>query len=262
MAGNGEHRPEGRGPSVIVNVIDVLRCFTVDEPLQGVTAIAAEIGLHKSTVSRILATLEDERIVERDEASRRFRLGLGLIAVAGPLLANLDVRQVSLDELQALSADTEETAALTIWDGDSAVTVEQVASPQRVKHTSALGSRYATGMSASVQVFLAYQSAEAVQALLGSGGIVLPPSLPPEEYHDHLTLVRQRGYAVNHGRTSPDEVGIAAPVRDHRGEVVAATLLAAPFFRVPDSRIPELAQLCSRTAERVSRRLGASELRT
>lgn len=262
MAGNGVHRAEGRGPSVIVNVIDVLRCFTVDEPLQGVTAIAAQTGLHKSTVSRILATLEEERIVERDEPSRRFRLGLGLIAVAGPLLANLDVRQVSLEELQNLSAETAETAALTIWDGTSAVTVEQVASPQRVKHTSALGSRYSTAMSASVQVFLAYQSATVVQALLDSGDIALPAALPADEYLDRLTLIRRQGYAVNYGHTSADEVGIAAPVRDHRGEVVAATLIAAPFFRVPESRIVELAQLCSRSAQRVSRRLGAAEART
>ncbi|HRO95257.1 helix-turn-helix domain-containing protein, partial [Citricoccus sp.] len=84
-----------RGASVIVNVLQVIRCFTSDEPLQGVTEIAAQVGLHKSSVSRILATLEQEHVVERDEASRKYRLGLGLIAVAGPLLANLDVRRVA-----------------------------------------------------------------------------------------------------------------------------------------------------------------------
>ena len=51
---------EPRGAPVIVNVIEVLRCFTVDEPLLGVTEIAARVGLHKSSISRILATLETE----------------------------------------------------------------------------------------------------------------------------------------------------------------------------------------------------------
>lgn len=80
---------DARGQSVILTVIEVLRCFTVEQPLQGVT----EVGLRKSSVSRLLATREQEDIVERDETSRKFRLGLGLISVAGPLLANLDVRR-------------------------------------------------------------------------------------------------------------------------------------------------------------------------
>lgn len=90
-----ERTADSRGASVIVNVIDVLRCFTVERQLVGVTEIAAEVGLHKSSVSRILATLVQERMVERDEPTRKFRLGLGLIAIAGPLLANLNVRQAA-----------------------------------------------------------------------------------------------------------------------------------------------------------------------
>ena len=101
-----ERSESGRGASVIVNVLRIIRCFTVEEPQQGVTEIAEKVGLHKSSVSRILATLEQERVVERDEASRRYRLGLGLIAVAGPLLAELDVRRVALEDLQELAERT------------------------------------------------------------------------------------------------------------------------------------------------------------
>ena len=79
-----------KGASVIVNAIAVLRSFTADDPLLGVTEIANRVGLHKSTVSRILATFEQENLVERDADTRRFRLGLGLISVAGPLLAELE----------------------------------------------------------------------------------------------------------------------------------------------------------------------------
>ncbi|MGQ7787528.1 IclR family transcriptional regulator [Nesterenkonia sp. PF2B19] len=258
MADRETRRQPGREPSVIVNVIEVLRCFTVDEPQQSVTGISSQVGLHKSTVSRILATLEDERIVERDEPSRRYQLGLGLIAVAGPLLANLDVRRVSLDELQDLAAETAETAALTIWDGESSVTVEQVASRLQVKHTSELGSRYSTGLSASVQVLLAHRPPGEAQRLLDTGRVTIPPSLSTEQHLDLLAQVRRQGFAVNHAQTSADEAGVAAPVRDHRGEVVAAMMIAAPAFRVPETRIPELVQLCRHSADRVSRRLGAA----
>ncbi len=247
-----------RAASVILNVIEVLRCFTADEPLQGVTEIAAKVGLHKSSVSRILATLEEQEIVERDQASRKFRLGLGLLAMAAPLLANLDVRRVGLPTLQELGEATRETVALLVWSGSEAVTVEQVASPQQIKHTNPLGARHGTALSASVQVFLAEMPADRVRSLLGQGMPVLPDGgIGVAEYLDRLAEVRERGYAVNFGDTSPEEAGIAAPVRDHRGDVVAAVLLAAPFYRVGRDRVPELGAACASAAARVSARLGA-----
>ena len=106
-------------------------------------------------VSRILATLERAGYVERDERSGRFRLGLGLIALAGPLLADLDVRRVALGSLQQLTDRTGETSALMVWNGHESVVVEQVQSPKQVKHTAAIGTRYDTYESSSVKVFLA-----------------------------------------------------------------------------------------------------------
>lgn len=249
-------KSQARGASVIVNVMDVLRCFTVDEPLQSVTGIAAQVGLHKSSVSRILATLEQEHVVERDPASRQYQLGLGLIAIAGPILANLDVRRVALGPMRNVAEDSGETVALSVWDGHEAVTVEQIPSPQPVKHTSELGSRYSTGGSATVQVFLAAR-AERAEELLASGRITLPDSESPESYRRRLRDVSERGYGVNHGETSADEVGVAAPVRDHRGEVVAALLVAAPFFRVSEERAEAIGGLCCAAAREIGHRLGS-----
>ncbi len=249
---------EPRNSSVIVNVIDVLRCFTVDDPLQGVTEIATTVGLHKSSISRILSTLEQERIVERDELSRKFRLGMGLIAVAGPLLANLDVRRIAYPILQELAEATGETAALNIWDGAESVSVEQIPSRKQVKHTSPIGSRYGTPLSASVQVFLAYQDETVVRELLSRSGAEHDPAGPQdlEVYLHRLDQVRERGYACNYGETSDEEVGVAAPIMGHRGEVAAALMVAAPLYRIDDAKLAELAGICCRAAARISRRLG------
>lgn len=247
-----------RGASVIVNVLEVIRCFTVEEPMQGVTDIAAKVGLHKSSVSRILATLEQEHVVERDEVSRKYRLGLGLIAVAGPLLANLDVRRVAMEDLRTLSEQTRETAALAIWDGNAAVTVEQIASSRQVKHTSALGSRYTTGLSASVQVLLAAQDPQTVRELVSTRQIVLDDATDVDAYLERLGAVRRDGHATNVRLTAADEVGLSAPVHDHRGAVVGAVLLAAPAYRIADTDVPRLVTACRHAARRISTRLGAS----
>src|SRR5699024_5754699 len=93
----------GRGPlHSLLNGVDVLGAFSVTEPLLGVNEIARRVRLHKSTVSRILSTLEQVDLVERDEVSGRFRLGIGVIGLAGPLLANLDVRRVAYTALAKL----------------------------------------------------------------------------------------------------------------------------------------------------------------
>jgi DNA-binding IclR family transcriptional regulator len=253
-AGNGD----ARGASVIVNAIAVLRSFTADEPMLGVTEIASRVGLHKSTVSRILATFEQEHLVERDPDTRRFRLGLGLIAVAGPLLAELEERRVAYPVLRELTERTGETSALMVWNGTESMCVEQIASRQQVKHTTPLGARYNDALSASVQIFLAGEQSERVNALLRSGAITLPglDDHSVEEYLQRLEEVTKRGWAINYGETSIEEVGIAAPVYDHRGDIVAAVLIPAPKFRVSPDTLQSLGEACASAARQVTQRLG------
>jgi len=249
-----------KGASVIVNAIAVLRSFTADEPLLGVTEIANRIGLHKSTVSRILATFEQENLVERDADTRRFRLGLGLIAVAGPLLAELEERRVAYPVLRELTELTGETSALMMWEGNESICVEQIASRHQIKHTTPLGARYSDALSSSVQVFLATESEDRVRSLLRSGAITYP-GLDEASLEDYLLRLKDdtsRGWAVNYGESSLDEVGVAAPVYDHRGDVVAAVLIAAPRFRVSKERLQVLGESCMTAADKVTARLGGN----
>lgn len=247
-----------KGASVIVNAIAVLRTFTAEEPLLGVTEIASRVGLHKSTVSRILSTFEQENLVERDPETRRFRLGLGLIAVAGPLLAELEERRVAYPVLQELTEQTGETSALMVWNGTESMCVEQIASQHQIKHTTPLGARYKDAMSASVQVFLSNEPAERVAALLRSGGITYPglDNEGLDGYKIRLGEVSVQGWAINYGESSIDEVGVAAPVYDHRGALVAAVLISAPKFRVSRERLQDLGEACASAAARVTTRLG------
>ena len=250
--------PDGRaGASVLLNGLKVLETFSIEEPLLGVTEIAGRVGMHKSSVSRILAVLEQVHYVERDPESGRFRLGLGVIGLAGPLLADLDVRRAAHPALERLSQRTGETAALLVWNGSETVVVEQVASTHQVKHTSAIGTRYDSADSASVQVFLAALPAGEVLRLFDRR--VLTGAHDPDsvaEYQQILEIVRQQGYAVNDGRTSAEEVGLAAPVRDHRGETVAAVLLSAPRFRITTQMLEPLARSVADAGKEIAVRLG------
>ena len=162
--------------------------------------------------------------------------------------------------LQQLSISTGETVALVVWSGHEAVTVEQVPSARQIKHIVPLGTRYKTVTSASVQVFLAEMAPDQVDLLLRVGWTDLLPGSPIgiDAVLARLAACAERGYAVNFGETAPEEVGIAAPVRDHRGEAVAAVVLAAPFYRVAEDAVPELGAACVQAATQISARLGAT----
>ncbi|WP_125610039.1 IclR family transcriptional regulator [Specibacter cremeus] len=251
---------DSRGASVLENAVAVLRSFSAAEPMLGVTDIATRIGLHKSTVSRILATLEQEELVERDPDTRRFHLGLGIIAVAGPLLAELEERRVAYPVLRQLTERTGETSSLMVWNGRESMCVEQIASPQQVKHTTPLGARYHDAMSASVQVFLAAEDEDRVKSLLAGGDITYPglDAVELEAYLARLAEVARRGYATNYGESAIDEVGVAALVHDHRGNPVAAVLIPAPRFRVSPERLQLLGEACAAAAAHVTTRLGGT----
>ena len=95
----------------------ILRSFTEAEPELRVTVLARRLGLHKSTVSRILATIQQEGLVAQNPETGKYRPGLGLISLAGVALGRLDVRGVSQPYLSRLVEVSQETANVTVVDG-------------------------------------------------------------------------------------------------------------------------------------------------
>lgn len=238
--------------------LDVLRAFDATHDRLGVVEIAERTGLHKSTVSRMLVVLEEEGLVERDEESRKYSLGLGLVLLAGPLLGSLDVGHAARRPLRHLRDVTGESAALVRWAGCVAVVIEQMTSRHDIAHVTPVGARYATALSACVQVFLADQPPTRVDARITAGTIDLPGADDGalEGLHALLEEGRDTGVFINDRRTSADVIGLAAPVHDHRGDLAAAVLLAAPAHRVGADGIGLLARATREAAEQTSRALG------
>jgi DNA-binding IclR family transcriptional regulator len=246
------------GTQALQHGILVLQSFSREEPVLGVNEIARRVGLHKSTVSRILSTLEDQALVERDGSSGQFRLGVGVISLAGPMLANMNVRRVARPRLEELTLRVDETTGLAVWSRGETVIVEQVGARNPVKHTIPIGTRYQAHSGSSGKVFLAHAPPEEVREVFDRGlpRVTERTITDPRRLSEELERVRRLGYAVNDGESAIEEVGVAAPVRDHRDRVVAALLLSAPRYRTPPERIERLGPLVAEAAADVSARLG------
>ena len=252
-------KPQGAAASLL-NGLTVLEAFSVAKrSLLGVTEISELVGLHKSTVSRMLTGLDEAGYVQRDDETGRYRLGLGMIGLAGPLLAELGVRRAALPHLEELTEATGETAAIAVWNGTNAIVVEQTASPHQVKHSAAIGTRYNKFASSSVRVFLAELPTEETDRLLASSTVLREGYRGlADPAHEQLAGVRDHGFAVNDGETTYEEYGVSAPVRDYRGAVVGCITASAPRSRVQYQQSQSiLREAVLQAAERVSTRLGS-----
>jgi DNA-binding IclR family transcriptional regulator len=145
-----------------------------------------------------------------------------------------------------------------VWNGQEAVVVEQVAIPHQVKHTAAIGTRYAKFESSSVRVFLAELAPARVAELIESGRIVRNPDDGlPQDYAVHLAELRGQEYAVNDGCTTDEEFVVSAPVRDYRGMAVGCITASAPRSRVQKlATADQLVAAVRKAAAEVSARLG------
>lgn len=252
-------QPQG-APAALLNGLAILEAFSIRRPALGVTEIAEIVGLHKSTVSRMLNGLAELGYVQREHHGGRYRLGLSVLALSAPLLADLDIRDAGVEYLERLTETTGETSALGVWSGTGTIVVDQVASPHQVRHTQPIGNRYNQWDSSSVRVMLAYQPDKVVHRLIADGKIVAPAGeLTRDDIVEELDAIRRSGVAMNYGRTTPEEFGVAAVVRDLRGEATGCVILSAPSSRVElNASADQLEEAVRQTARDISLRLGAN----
>jgi len=251
-------QPQG-APAAMLNGLSILEAFSIKRPALGVTEISDIVGLHKSTVSRMLNGLAELGYVRREGTSGRYRLGLSVLELSAPLLADLDIRAAGLEHLERLTDLTGETTALGVWGDGGTIVVEQVASPHQVRHTQPIGNRYNQWESSSVRVMLAYQPLHTVHRLIETGRILVPVGgISREEVEVELDFILRHGYATNKGGTTPEEFGVSAVVFDLRGTATGCVILSAPTSRVEFQHSAEsLQRAVIQTAQDISARLGA-----
>jgi DNA-binding IclR family transcriptional regulator len=240
------------------HAIEILRCLSHETPLLGITDIASTVGMHKSSVSRIIATLAEDDLVERDAASRRVRLGPGLLSLVAPLLGSIRVVDMAMPQLAELAQRCGETISVSVWDGAGAVNLGQALGGNAVKHYAAPGSRNPAHATASGKLLLAFAPAEAAERILARELRRFTPRTigTRSGLLAEIATIRRQGYATNDGELSLDVGAVAAPVRNEKGVVVAAITATVPMYRFTTSRRRPLTELVISAAERVSARLG------
>ena len=245
--------------SSVRNAARLLKEFSgVDREL-GVTELSGRLGLGKSTVHRLLATLAEERLLERDAASGRYRLGLGLYELGAVVAAHVDLHEAAMPALVSLRQRTGETVQVAVLDGLEAVYVERLDSPHTLRIFSRVGHRLPAHCTSSGKVLLAGLPPETLDARLAQWK---PVAMTPRTITDEQALraelrtVAQRGWAEN---VEEGELGVAsvgAPIRGMDGTVTAAISVAGPISRVRGASLRRFSGPVVEAANAISRRLG------
>ncbi|BCJ34774.1 IclR family transcriptional regulator [Actinocatenispora thailandica] len=227
-----------------VELLEALR--TADAGL-GVRELAARVGLPKSTVARLLKTLDDCQLASQDQATRRYRLGPRTLALGAAYQAGLDLRRIAVGPMRRLRDLTGETVGLSVALGAERMFIEEVQSVSELRTTSELGHPYPIWAGAPGRVLVAGMAAEQRATALADAGpdawrMATPPS--PDGLGALLERIRADGYATASNESVPGVSAVAAPVHDFAGTVVAALSISGPSGRFTDAArhdaLPEL----------------------
>lgn len=253
-----EERHSGSSVQSIQRASAILRALKESDIEPGVTLLSQRVGMHKSTVSRMLSALRQEGFVEQNPESGKWRLGLGLLDLAGAVLARMDLRGIAQVPISELAAQTKETVNISVLDGDECVNIIHIPSPKSIKHTGRLGRRTPLHCTSTGKVFLAFLTPQARDMLVsGTLQSYTEYSIVNREIlEQQLALVREQDYATANEEFEEGLSAVAAPIRDHTGQVVAAISISGPSYRMGSSQTETFVTLLKDTAQKISTQLG------
>lgn len=242
----------------------ILSAFRNRRPLVGISELAREVGLTRSTAHRYVSTLATLGYLEQDPVSRKYRLGPRVLDLGFSAINSMELREIAAPHLQRLSDETSYTVNMAILDGSDVVYVERCRSSQQgqrgIDLNLHIGSRLPAYCTSMGKVLLAGLADDELDLLLD--GIELAQRGPNtlttrQSLVQELKRVREAGLAVNNEELAFGLRSIAAPVRGQAGNVAAAINLAVHRSWVSmEDLVRSLSPTLKQTAAEISMRLG------
>jgi len=237
--------------------LDVLLCFNRQSPELSMTQIAEQIGIHKSTVHRLLATLENRRFVQRDPDTGIYRLGIRLLQMAYLTLEQNDLRQLAAPFERRLSEQYQENIHLAVLDDTDVVFVNIIESPQRVKLAAAIGQRFPAYATASGKAILAFLTEKMVWRIIERGMSQFTPytHTSSNALFEDLHSIKEKGFAISEQEYENEINAVAAPIFDLEGQPIASVAVAGPAYRLSRERMVEIGPVLLATVQDITKEI-------
>lgn len=221
--------------------------------------LSAQMGEHKSTVQRLLATLQARGFVRQDEDTKRYSLGLKLLQLASATLSDIDLRDAARDSMRRLGRLSGETVHLGVYDEPHVVYVDKIESTYPVRMYSRIGARaesYCTGVGKALVAFLDDDRFERYLRKASFERFTTRTITTADELRREVARIRVRGYALDLQEHEEGVCCVAAPVFGLDAQVAGSVSVTAPAFRRDEAAIEELAPVVLEAAQDISAELG------
>ncbi|GAA5137798.1 IclR family transcriptional regulator [Pseudonocardia adelaidensis] len=224
----------------------------------GVTEVATELGVHKSTAFRLIEALENGDLVEQLEERGKYHLGRGIVRLAGATTAQLELPIESRPVCRRLAAELGETVNLAIADSGEATNILQEYGSSAITGRNWIGRPTPLHATASGKVLLAWADPDEAAEVLAAelAGYTELTITDPAVLQAELAKIREQGWAATSEEFEVGLNAIAAPIRGATGDVVAAVGVSAPSYRLPVDSFADVAERLIAGADEISSRLG------
>lgn len=225
----------------------------------GVSEIAEEMGIHKSTVSRLLGSLVSRKMVHQNSERGKYQLGFGILRLASSIPGRLSLVREARHVLESLAEEYKETVNLAVLRSNFAVNVDQAMGPSTLATYDWVGSLTPLHATSSGKVLLAALSADERDRILKETG--LPARTPRtitsrEKLENQLLDVSRAGYGVVREEFEIGLNSMSVPVYNHVGSVIGAVSVSAPAFRFDPEEVPGLIEALKQAGLRISANMG------
>lgn len=248
--------------TAVDRAFDVLECLARNEEEMGLADIARETDIPKSTLFRIMTTLQERSCVSRDEERKTYRLGMHLLELGHAFRDQSNLLDAAETHMGSLAEACEESVFLGMLDEDEIIYVRRKESPKSAVFVRKLGKRAPAYCTATGLAMLAFRPEEDVKRILQASDLKAysaHTTTDRDELHQKLEDVRQSCVAVVDGEYNPSLLCVSAPVFDENGTSVASITVALLSAQVSGERVESMKTQVRNTAQALSKERGYFE---
>jgi DNA-binding IclR family transcriptional regulator len=205
--------------------LSILRLFSSDRLQLGAAEIARELGISRSTVFRLVYTLESMGFLQRAEHSKKYQLGLKVLDLGFQFLSSMDIVDLSRPHLQQLCDETQVSSHLAVRDEDEIVYLSRISSKHVIGSTIGVGSRFPAHATTSGRIMLSDLPMSDIAALYEGKSLQTYTDQTPTTLGDLINVLeqdRKNGYVFSWGAFEKNLASIAVPLRDSSRKTVAS----------------------------------------
>lgn len=243
----------------IDRTLDIIELLANAKEGLGVTEIGKNIGLHKSTVYRLLTALSNRGYIEKDPKNSTYKIGLKFIEVSGLFLKKLELKTEALPFMRKLAEIIGQPVHLAILEGAEVVYIEKVELVNSIRMYSQIGRRVPAYCSAIGKILLAGLNTDSLREVLENIKFErFTPNtiISKRELLREIEQVKEKGWAVDNEEHEPNIRCIAAPIIDYTGKIIAAVSVSGESRIINYESDLEIAGHVIETAGKISTRMG------